>query len=220
MKILLAIIAVVIAASFYIQKTTPAVDTTASKPNSGVETRSTTNTPQKSEVAQRTEEQTSEDFKKWQEIIDKGRHSWSVSEQRSPIDDSTNVYLTLSSDEEIRGRFGRPGYAKMVVRCKENTSTVYFRMNNLFLADIQSYGNVVTRLDKDKARTYRMKESTDNEALGLWRGGTAIPFIKSLFDHDKLLVQITPYNESPVIATFNIKNLRKAIEPMRKACNW
>ena len=179
-----------------------------------------TGTTAKAEIAKGTARQDAEAVKKWQEVIDEGRRSWNVSQHRSPIDDSTNVYLTVWSNNEVQGRFGSPGNAKMVVRCKENTSTVYFQMNDLFLADIQSYGNVVTRIDKEKARTYRMRESSDNKALGLWRGSTAIPFIKSLFGHDELLVQITPYNESPVMATFNISNLRTAIKPMREACHW
>lgn len=171
-------------------------------------------------LAEAPDEPTNGGQPKSSKVTDVDSHSWIVKSQISPIDDTTNVYPTLWSTNEIQGRFGHPGNAAMVIRCKENTSTVYFKMNDLFLSDIQSYGNVITRLDQDKARTYRMKESTNHEALGLWRGGTAIHFIKRLFDHDKLLVQITPYNESPVMATFNIQNLRTAIEPMRKACNW
>lgn len=38
------------------------------------------------------------------------------------------------------------------------------------------------RLDNNKAKTVSMQASTDNEALGLWRGGSSIPMIKNMFD--------------------------------------
>lgn len=157
---------------------------------------------------------------KAKEVARTALFSWRVTTSTSPIDDSTNVQMRIISTTNIAGRFGQSGPATMVIMCMENKSTVYFQLNNLFLSDIQSYGNVTYRVDKKQAKTRQMKASTDNGALGLWGGGASIPFIKSLFGYEKLLVQVTPFNESPVMVTFNISGVEKKIEPLRKACNW
>ncbi|WP_425962120.1 type VI secretion system-associated protein TagO [Rhizobium nepotum] len=65
-----------------------------------------------------------------------------------------------------------------------------------------------------------LKESTDNKSLGAWDGGRAIPFIKKLILGKTLILQFTPYNESPKMAEFNIAGLDKAIEPLRAQCGW
>ncbi|WP_257025488.1 type VI secretion protein [Pseudoalteromonas sp. MIP2626] len=37
---------------------------------------------------------------------------------------------------------------------------------------------------------------------------------------DKLVAQVTPYNESPATAIFNTTGLKNAIKPLRETCNW
>ena len=48
----------------------------------------------------------------------------------------------------------------------------------------------------------------------------AISFLKSLLQSNKLVAQITPYNESPVTAIFNTAGLENAIKPLRETCHW
>lgn len=62
--------------------------------------------------------------------------------------------------------------------------------------------------------------STDNKALGLWSGGKAIPVVKQMLGKSTMITRMTPFSESPFTATFNISGLNRAIEPLRKACNW
>ena len=145
---------------------------------------------------------------------------WQVPITTSRIDDSTNVVLKLSSVNTLPARFGRSGNAHLYVRCMENTTSLYFVWNDHFLSDIQGYGEVTFRKDEEPARKQQMQVSTDNKALGLWRGGNAIPFIRSLFGGGNLLVQITPFNESRMTADFRIAGLEDAITPLREACNW
>lgn len=144
---------------------------------------------------------------------------WSVSTKKSDLDDSTNVYLALTSDDYIRGRFGESGPMILNINCRENTTRLYIIFNGMFMSDYQ-YGTVTYRLDNKKAAKKRMQESTDHEALGLWNGGASIPFIKKMFGHEKMLVQATPYNESAVKATFTIAGIEEEIKPLREACNW
>lgn len=145
---------------------------------------------------------------------------WSVRTDISRIDDSTNVFMTVQSTDTFPKRFGGEGRGTMLVRCMENTTTVYFTMAGHHLADLQNYGRLTYRIDDAPAQSKRLTESTDSQALGLWNGGSAIPFIKSLFGADNLLVQITPFSESAITVDFPIAGLEEEIAPLREACNW
>lgn len=144
---------------------------------------------------------------------------WQVSTLVSDLDDSTNVYLKLTSEDEIAGRFSGSGPMVIHIQCRENKTLLYIYFNGLHMSDYQ-YGTVTYRLDSQKAQKKKMQESTDHSALGLWNGGASIPFVKAMFGHEKLLVQATPYSESAVTATFSISGLEDAIKPLRTSCNW
>ncbi|MFT5787372.1 MAG: type VI secretion system protein VasI [Ascidiaceihabitans sp.] len=105
------------------------------------------------------------------------------------------------------------------IMCRENTTDLSIYFNDLHMSDHQ-YGTITYRLDKQKARRKALVESTSNKHLGLWGGGKSIPFLKSMLTHDKLLIEATPYNEGSVLATFNIRGMKEAIEPLRASCNW
>ena len=145
---------------------------------------------------------------------------WLVNEEASPIDDSRSVYLSVSSTDEIRNRYGRPGHARLVVRCVENTTSMILTFANHHMTSHRQYGTVTLRIDDETAFERRMSESTDNKALGLWNGGSSIPVIRSMYGNDVLTVRATPYSESPITAQFPITGLEEAITPLREACHW
>lgn len=145
--------------------------------------------------------------------------NWVVSTEVSPIDDTMNVFMSLKSDEPIRGRFSGSGPMVLNLMCRENTTDLSIYFNGLHMSDHQ-YGTVTYRLDKTKARQIRMVESTSNKHLGLWGGDRSIPFIKGMLGHSRLLIEATPYGENSVLATFNISGVEESISSLRKACNW
>ncbi|MCW1932638.1 type VI secretion protein [Pararhodobacter zhoushanensis] len=130
------------------------------------------------------------------------------------------MVLSVNSLSEIPGMFGVAGPATMIIRCEQNTTSAYVTFNGLFMADIQSYGRVDVRIDQRTARQVSMRESSDNSALGLWRGNTAIPFVRDLFGGDQLFLRATPFNDSRIDMIFPITGLEQAISPLRQACNW
>lgn len=146
--------------------------------------------------------------------------NWVVTEDKSALDDSTTVVLSLNSRESINGQFGPAGPAMLVLRCFENTTVLYLWLNNLFLSDIQGFGIVSYRIDDGKASELRMKQSTDNKALGLWSGSVSIPIIKKLIEGRSIVMRATPFNESPIEFSFDLLGLGTAITPLREACNW
>lgn len=151
--------------------------------------------------------------------IDEGT-AWHVSESASPIDDSLTVALSVSSSEPLTGRYGRKRDANLIIRCKENTTSLFMRFGGHFMTDNGQYGRVTLRIDDNKSFTSNMSRSTDHEALGLWRGGQSIPLVKRLLDAETLTVRATPYNESAVTVIFPIDGLADEIVPLREACHW
>lgn len=149
-----------------------------------------------------------------------GIGKWDKQIRVSPMTDDRNIYLRLESENQIRGRFGGPGNAVLWLRCMENTTAVLMDFNGHFMSDIQGYGRVEYRLDDAEMARFATTASTDNSTLGLWRGNVAIPFIKRLLAHERLILRATPYNESAVTATFDIRGIDEAVIELRETCGW
>lgn len=147
--------------------------------------------------------------------------AWSVREEKSDFKDTTDVNLRLQSDAPITcSSYKQPAPATLILRCMENTTTLYIATQCHLASGHGGYGRVEYRVDTRKAKTRSFDASTDNAALGLWNGGRSIPMIKELIGAEKLLTRFTPYGESPVTASFNLNGLDEAIKPLRKSCHW
>lgn len=146
--------------------------------------------------------------------------AWNVRIESSQLDDSRSVYMRVTSEQPVLGRFGSMENGTLMVRCLENTTSLFIIFGGHFMADIQGRGRVDYRIDAATPRNISMAVSNDNNALGLWRGNQAIPFIRSLFGADNLLVRATPFSESAVEMNFDISGLEEQIAPLREACNW
>lgn len=151
------------------------------------------------------------------ETTSKGK--WEVQSETSKIDDSTNAYISIESENEFAGRFSGAKRALLMIACREKSTHVYFTFGDHFMADNGSYGDITVRIDKQKATAMSARKSTDNGALGLW-SGTGVPFLKKLFGKSTLLVRATPFNESAITVEFNISGIEAAIAPVRKNCEW
>jgi type VI secretion system protein VasI len=76
------------------------------------------------------------------------------------------------------------------------------------------------RADQDKASAQTWDASDDKTAAGVWGGGRAIPFIKSLLGRKRLVMRVTPYEMGAREMEFNIAGLDQVVEPLRTACKW
>jgi type VI secretion system protein VasI len=135
--------------------------------------------------------------------------NWIVEEKSSPLTD----------EKTISCRFNNRSTVSFVVRCHENVTAAYFT-TDCHMADIQGHGKIEFRTDKNKAEVINADASTNNRSLGLWSGGKAIPFVKKLLDRDQLVARMTPFSDSPFVATFDISGISKIIEPLRSQCKW
>jgi len=140
-----------------------------------------------------------------------GKGKWRVSVETNPVDDSKTVVLALRADSG-KSKWGKP--VTLIARCKSNTTELYISWNDY----LGRNGEVLTRVGSQDAVTKDWGLSTDSQATFHPRG--TISFIKKMKEADKLVAQITPYNESPVTAVFDTAGLENAIKPLRETCNW
>lgn len=146
---------------------------------------------------------------------------WVVQKETSKLTDQTNVFLGLESDEKVNCGWNRGEKITLVVRCHENTTSLYFNTEcHMASSGYSNYGEVQYRLDDGKAQSFNGDASTNNRSLGLWSGGRSIPIIKSMFSKKQMVVRMTPYGENPFTATFDITGLQEAAGPLRKSCGW
>lgn len=146
--------------------------------------------------------------------VSTGTGKWIVRKETSPIDDSVNVYLSVLSNETVFSDY-KEVKPSLYIRCAENKTSIFINWM-LYLGLDET--RLLTRFDKEKAKTSTWSISTDNKAI-FFRGND-IKYAKKLMQHEQLLTQITPYGESPVMATFDVSGLSEAIKPLRKACHW
>lgn len=142
-----------------------------------------------------------------------GSGSWQVQETVSPVDDSRTVIAGLEGTP-IKDKFGRASKPTMILRCKENSTDAYIAFSDFLGSDDTS---VLSRWDEEKAQTSSWSISTDHHAVFF---PNAIAAIKKIRTSGKLLVQLTPYSESPVMSTFDLSGAAAATAGISDACGW
>ena len=145
---------------------------------------------------------------------------WEVREETSKISDKRNVFVSVDSNEPLRGRFGQKRPATLMITCRESKTDCYIVFGGHFMSSLQGAGKVTYRVDKKPAKHRQFTESNDHQALGLWSSGASIPFVRELLGGDRLFVEATPYSESAVTAEFDIGGLEEALRPLMAACAW
>lgn len=141
-----------------------------------------------------------------------GVGKWDVQDERNPIDDTRTVVLRLAADSGTN-KWNKP--IALYIRCKSNQTEMYIAWNDYLGMDTS---RVVTRVGTLKAETKSWQNSTDNQAT--FYPGSPIGAIKTMMQHEAFVAQVTPYNESPVTATFDLRGLTNAITPLRETCKW
>lgn len=138
-----------------------------------------------------------------------GKGKWQVGVETNPLDDSTSVFLMLVADSGTSTWGNR---VSLVLRWESNKLEAYINWHD-YLED----GTAVTwRIGTKEARTSVWGLSTDNEAT--FYPYDVAGFIQELLGTSRFVAQVTPYEESPITAVFDITGLKNAIRPLEKAC--
>jgi type VI secretion system protein VasI len=142
----------------------------------------------------------------------KGTGKWSSSSETNPVDDSTTVVLSLTADEGRSRMMGEP--IVLIIRCRSNKTELYINWNDYLGEDVK----VLTRVGDSAAVKKLWSVSTNRQSSFYF--GSPIEFIKTLIGADRLVAQVTPYQESQVTAIFDIRGLAEAIKPLQATCGW
>lgn len=136
---------------------------------------------------------------------------WSVKVDTNPLDDSKTATLILASSSGT-SRMGLP--IGLVVRCKSNEIEMYLNWNEY----LGNKASVTSRFGDKPASTAYWEMSSDSQ--GTFSPAPAV-HIREMLGVDRLVAQITPYNENPITAVFNLSGMRDSIKPLRDACpDW
>lgn len=144
---------------------------------------------------------------------------WTLQTDSNPLDDSKTVVVRLEADTG-RSRFGEN--ITFIGRCRSNETEAYVVWNDYLGDDSRSvyedWKYVTIRLGDGKAQRQKWSLSTDSKAT--FAPGWAGNLLKEMLKHDKMVLQTTPYNESPVTAEFDIRHLDGVLGELAETCNW
>jgi type VI secretion system protein VasI len=137
---------------------------------------------------------------------------WKISLERSPIDDSENVFMTLKGNDYIAAKNDQYIQPSMILRCKEGKAQGYIVWETpLGEKEVP----VKVRLGKDETQAENWALSSDAEAA-------FIPdidhFINTLKDYETLFVETSPGRADTISSTFDLRGSAVALEPLLKAC--
>ncbi|HEY8190552.1 MAG TPA: type VI secretion system-associated protein TagO [Micavibrio sp.] len=137
---------------------------------------------------------------------------WKVSLERSPIDDSENVFMTLKGNDYVEAQNDQYIQPSIVLRCKEGKAQGYIVWETPLG---EKEAPVKVRLGKDDMQVENWVLSSDAQAA-------FVPdidhFITKLKDYETLFVEISPGIADPISSTFDLRGSAVALEPLLKAC--
>ena len=139
--------------------------------------------------------------------IEKDLYVW---EKVDPFDDVNTVYFSLSADKTRSSNEN----VSLVIRAKPDETEVYIRWDNY----LGSEAYVTSRIDDGAVDEREWSISTDKEAT--FYPGDTVELIHAFINAEKYVVKITPYNESPVTAYFNLSGFSRKAEKYREYLNW
>ena len=139
-----------------------------------------------------------------------GSGDWVISESVDPFDDTATITAILASENASNYLSER---VTMVLRCKSGQTEAYINWHEY----LGSTAVVTDRIDKAPTERLGWQLSTDSQASFRPR---ARKFMESLAEATTYLAQVTPYNESPVSASFNVLGAKEVIGRIKTACSW
>lgn len=144
---------------------------------------------------------------------------WTQAQDTSAMDDSKGVSFFLQGENEIEGWLEkkRPG---LMVRCKEKATDVYMVTDmpaSVESGDDLDKHTMRVRFDDAPAQRQQWSESTDKKALF---APNAVQMARNIARAKTLRLEFTPFNASPVIATFDVSGFEQHIGRVAAACGW
>ena len=137
---------------------------------------------------------------------------WVVTPLTNPLDDSLTILASLSSIEGVGGFDNDP--IRLLARCRSNRTEVFVIWHDFLGSGPQQ---VTSRFPPASARTESWVISTDADTSFAPR---PIPFLRQVLQSERLVLQVTPYLESPTTAVFDLTGADLALRYVAETCNW
>ena len=136
---------------------------------------------------------------------------WKLRTDTSPMDDKKSFYLSLDADSPVRTGY-KSGTPSLLIRYKEKKFECFINYSFFLGSDSTE---VTHRLDQGQPKTLEWSISTDHEAV--FPPGDGKAFVTALMKANSLVIRLTPYSESPVTTTFDLRGLSEAMSPIVQA---
>ena len=140
--------------------------------------------------------------------------AWDVTEERSPVDDSPTVILSLGSNKPTQNRFGSDTSNRLIIRCREHRTDVYIATDE-FLGSEGS--RVITRIDDRASQSNTWSHSTDGKAVF---APNPIPLAQTLATSQMLFARISDFNGTAYDVEFKLVGLVGLLPKVAQACSW
>ena len=140
-------------------------------------------------------------------IGNKGK--WEIKTEIDPLTDNKRIIFLLRADSG--GSSISP--IGLVIRYYQNDTELFVSWGD-YLGD---NNKVLIRFDEEKLYTEFWSLSTSKTALFRRKPND---FIEKILNHNKLVMQTTPYNEGPVTAIFDIRGLKEASKTYNDDLKW
>lgn len=147
--------------------------------------------------------------------------AWAIDQASSPINDMTNVDLSISSEHPVPAKFGGALRLKLAIRCREGKTSLAVHFGDHFMTSSKygDWGKVTYRVDRLAAAEALWVHSSDNAELMI-QGPPAIELATGMVSASNFLIRAVPFGEMPLTASFDVRGLENAIAPLRTACDW
>jgi hypothetical protein len=132
---------------------------------------------------------------------------WTFVEEKSPVDDSPEISATILTED---------GQGSFVFRCKEHRTEAAFLPSFAFFLSGDPV-RVMVRIGEGKPINTTWHPSTNNRAIF---APSAIEFLRSLGDGQKLFLRVTPRNGNQVDGLFNLGKVSAVREKIAEICKW
>ena len=138
---------------------------------------------------------------------------WKLRTEASLFDDTKAIYLELPADQPLWDA----SLPLLTLTCKENSLQAYLfgiapradRRSDLATARL--------RFDKSEAQTLKMVRAVRDDALFFQQ---PIEIVRTMMNHDQMLFGFTSVDSDLLTATFDLRGLSEALQPLQEECGW
>ena len=142
--------------------------------------------------------------------------NWERKSESDPISDRQNVSFFAYPNERQLNQFGRRQTVFLQLRCSDNTTSAVLYFDNF---QTQDSVRLAIRLDDQPATETTWLVASNRQAIGLWSGRTAIPFISSLKDVDRITMRVF-LDDGAETYQFESERINEYASELSEACNW